>query len=75
MSIASVQTARIKCSSYEPMRDFLAEARVLHSRCIVLDGHADTPQRFVDEGWEWSGMPLGTGHLSAQSAVAGGLHG
>lgn len=57
------------------MRDYLAEAKMLHSQCVVLDGHADTPQRFVDEGWEWSGMPLGGGQLSAQSATSGGLHG
>jgi membrane dipeptidase len=39
---------------------------------IVIDGHADTPQRFVDEGWEFNG-PLGGGHLNLETARQGGL--
>lgn len=57
------------------MADFLAQARRLHAECIVLDGHADTPQRFVDEGWNWTGDPLGGGQLSADTARQGGLDG
>ncbi|MGI4981189.1 MAG: dipeptidase, partial [Janthinobacterium lividum] len=57
------------------MRDFLAEARDLHAGAIVLDGHADTPQRFVDEGWNWTGDALGLGQLSSETAHAGGLQG
>ncbi len=57
------------------MRDFLAEARQLHAASVVLDGHADTPQRFVDEGWNWIGDPLGMGQLSAETAREGGLDG
>lgn len=57
------------------MRDFLEEARALHETCTVLDGHADTPQRFVDEDWEWVGKPLGIGQLSGESARMGSLHG
>lgn len=57
------------------MRNFLAEAKALHDSSIVLDGHADTPQRFVDEDWNWSGSPLGIGQLSAETAAAGHLHG
>ncbi len=57
------------------MRDFLAEARALHACSIVLDGHADTPQRFTDQGWDWTGDALGLGHLSAETARQGGLDG
>jgi membrane dipeptidase len=57
------------------MADFLAEALALHAECIVLDGHADTPQRFLDEGWNWTGDPLGLGQLSAETAKQGGLDG
>src|SRR5580692_11561322 len=39
---------------------------------IVIDGHADTPQRFVDEGWEFVG-PRGDGHLNLETARRGGL--
>jgi membrane dipeptidase len=57
------------------MRDFLAEAQALHSASIVLDGHVDTPMRFLDEGWEWTSDSLGTGQLSASTAASGGLDG
>lgn len=57
------------------MADFLAQARALHSESIVLDGHADTPQRFLDEAWNWTGDPLGLGQLSAATAQQGGLDG
>jgi membrane dipeptidase len=57
------------------MEDFLSQAHRLHAECIVLDGHADTPQRFVDDDWNWTGDPLGIGQLSAESARAGGLDG
>ena len=39
---------------------------------IVIDGHADTPQRFADEGWEFV-EALGDGHLNLESARQGGL--
>ena len=39
---------------------------------IVIDGHADTPQRFVDEGWEFVG-PVGDGHLNLETARQGAL--
>ncbi|SEB55589.1 dipeptidase [Terriglobus roseus] len=57
------------------MEDFLTQARELHAECIVLDGHADTPQRFVDDNWNWIGDPLGLGQLSAETATEGCLDG
>jgi membrane dipeptidase len=39
---------------------------------ILIDGHADTPQRFVDEGWDFCGT-LGDGHLNLDAARRGGL--
>ena len=41
-------------------------------RPLILDGHADTPQRFADEGWNFSD-PLGAGMVNLESARAGGL--
>jgi len=38
----------------------------------VIDTHADTPQRFLDEGWSFA-EPLGTGMISLDTAKAGGL--
>lgn len=39
---------------------------------LLIDTHADTPQRFLDEDWAFTG-PLGPGHLNLESARAGGL--
>lgn len=39
---------------------------------IIIDTHADTSQRFADEGWSFTD-PLGGGHLNLDSARAGGL--
>ena len=39
---------------------------------IVIDGHADTPQRFIDEGWNFADA-LGDGHLNLETARRGGL--
>ncbi len=41
----------------------------------MLDGHADTPQRFADGDWNWVGDALGLGYLSAETARQGELHG
>jgi membrane dipeptidase len=43
-----------------------------HSSSLVIDTHADTPQRFVDERWNFTG-PLGSGQLNLESARLGGL--
>ncbi len=44
----------------------------IHAAAVVIDGHADTPQRFVDEGWNFSD-PLGAGMLNLDSVQAGNL--
>ena len=44
----------------------------IHAEAVVIDGHADTPQRFVDEGWNFSD-PLGAGMVNLESARAGNL--
>jgi membrane dipeptidase len=54
----------------------MQDADTLHRESIVIDAHADTPQRFVDEGWDFS-SPLqqgtGSGMLNLESARQGGL--
>ena len=47
-------------------------AAELHASALVIDTHADTPQRFVDEHWNFSD-PLGTGMLNLESARQGNL--
>ncbi|HEY0264721.1 MAG TPA: dipeptidase [Granulicella sp.] len=44
----------------------------LYKTMLVIDGHADTPQRFVDEGWSFVD-PLDGGMISLESARQGNL--
>lgn len=55
------------------MKDWLQEAEALHADCVIVDGHADTPQRFADEQFDWLASDLGGGQLSAAAARSGGL--
>jgi membrane dipeptidase len=43
-----------------------------HASALIIDGHADTPQRFVDEGWDFD-HPLRGGMLNLQAARDGNL--
>lgn len=49
-----------------------AKARQIHDSAIVIDTHADTPQRFLDEGFD-IGTSAGTGSIDLQKAGAGNL--
>jgi membrane dipeptidase len=44
----------------------------VHASAIVIDTHADTPQRFVDEHWNFTD-PLNGGMLNYESARKGNL--
>jgi membrane dipeptidase len=46
----------------------------VHASAIVIDTHADTPQRFVDEHWNFTD-PLNGGMLNYDSAKKGNLNG
>jgi membrane dipeptidase len=48
------------------------DAAMIHAEALVIDTHADTPQRFVDEGWNFSDA-LGAGMLNLETARAGNL--
>lgn len=50
----------------------MEDASTVHASALVIDGHADTPQRFVDEGWDFTG-PLGDGMLNFETARQGNL--
>ena len=45
----------------------------IHASAFVIDTHADTPQRFVDESWDFVASPLGSGHLNLDTARRGNL--
>jgi membrane dipeptidase len=44
----------------------------VHAQALVIDGHADTPQRFADEHWNFT-APLNGGMLNYDSAKQGNL--
>jgi len=49
-------------------------ARAVHDSAIVIDTHADTPQRFVDENFDIGNTdPNDYGHISLDKARAGNL--
>ncbi len=51
-----------------------ARARAIHDSAIVVDTHADTPQRFLDEGFDIGTTdPSDVGHLSLDKARRGNL--
>jgi membrane dipeptidase len=50
------------------------KARQIHDSAIVVDTHADTPQRFLDENYDiGSTDPKDSGHISLDKARAGNL--
>lgn len=50
----------------------MLEAEKIHRTALVVDTHADTPQRFLDERWNFTD-PLGEGMINLESARAGNL--
>jgi membrane dipeptidase len=51
-----------------------AKARAIHDSAIVVDTHADSPQRFLDEGFDiGSTDPNDVGHISLDKARRGNL--
>jgi membrane dipeptidase len=51
-----------------------AKARAIQASAIVVDTHADTPQRFLDEGFDMGSTdPKDVGHVSLEKARRGNL--
>ena len=50
----------------------MTDPATVHQSAIVIDTHADTPQRFVDENWSFTD-PLNGGMLNYDSAKKGNL--
>jgi membrane dipeptidase len=51
-----------------------AKARSIHDSALIIDTHADTPQRFLDEGFDiGSTDPNDIGHISLDKAKRGNL--
>lgn len=51
-----------------------AKAHAIHNSALIIDTHADTPQRFLDEGFDiGSTDPTDNGHISLDKAKRGNL--
>ena len=51
-----------------------AQARAIHDSALVVDTHADTPQRFLDEGFDIASTdPNDLGHISLDKTRRGNL--
>lgn len=51
-----------------------AQARALHKSALIVDTHADTPQRFLDEGFDiGTATPVSEGHMDLEKIRAGNL--
>jgi membrane dipeptidase len=69
-SVASVQVSAQSASGSAVS----ARARSIHDSCLIVDTHADTPQRFLDETFDiGSTDPNDAGHISLDKARRGNL--
>ena len=64
----------IPASSQDAGPAVSAKARQIHESALIVDTHADTPQRFLDENFDiGSTDPKDHGHISLDKAKAGNL--
>lgn len=66
------QNASGKNATRKKMMTDHTDPIAVHQSAIVIDTHADTPQRFVDENWNFTD-PLNGGMLNYDSAKKGNL--
>jgi membrane dipeptidase len=71
MLIATSTSAQNNTTKKHTGKQMTDPAKV-HAEAIVIDTHADTPQRFVDEHWNFTD-PLNGGMLNYESAKKGNL--
>ena len=70
--LAASSAAAQSANSSDPA--ISAKARAIHDSALVVDTHADTPQRFLDEGFDiGSTDPNDIGHISLDKAKRGNL--
>jgi len=73
-SLAAAQTASKPSNPGDAAVSISARAREIHESAIVVDTHADTPQRFLDENFDiGSTDPNDVGHISLDKARRGNL--
>ena len=72
MHLALLPLAILFMSEQNTTAALLQRAREIHRKAIVIDLHADTTQRLLDERVEWS-KRLPDGHLDIPRMKEGGL--
>ena len=61
-------------STTAPDTPISAKARAIHESALIIDTHADTPQRFLDENFDLGSTdPNDVGHISLDKAKRGNL--
>ena len=66
--------SRVPAFSQDAVPTVSAKARQIHESALIVDSHADTPQRFLDENFDiGSTDPKDHGHVSLDKAKAGNL--
>jgi membrane dipeptidase len=75
LSCLVVATSPVAAQSANPSDiSVSAQARAIHDSALIVDTHADTPQRFLDQGFDiGSTDPKDVGHLSLDKASRGNL--
>src|SRR5271169_4019774 len=72
--LALAASGAVAQSANQPASSVSAKAQAIHDSAIVVDTHADTPQRFLDEGFDiGSTDPNDVGHISLDKARRGNL--
>ncbi len=72
--LTSVAFGQAPTKSSAPDVQISAKARAIQESAIIIDTHADTPQRFLDEGFDiGSTNPNDIGHISLDKARRGNL--
>ena len=67
-----LQQPATKNAQKKTQKESMTDPAAVHQSAIVVDTHADTPQRFVDENWSFTD-PLDGGMLNYDSAKRGNL--
>jgi membrane dipeptidase len=72
LSAGPFSHAQATSGSHKEKMSSSQDPLAVHNSSIVIDTHADTPQRFVDEHWNFTD-PLDGGMLNYESAKKGNL--
>lgn len=76
LALPFILAIALTAQTQAPPSGVSAKAMQIHNSAIVVDTHADTPQRFLDQGFDIGNTdPNDLGHISLDKARAGNLGG